>query len=236
MARILRYTLAGMLGAVIAWAIMEPTPLMPNGEKSVSYPVIFVIGLIFGLIVGLLMGLAEGVGLSRRDAGRSVLAGAVGGAIGGVLGLTFGNTFYNIMWTLAGAGSVGAAHLPSNVPADAKLASESTPGIISFLLLLIGRGFGWALIGGFVGLSQGVATSSTRKMTNGAIGGLIGGGIGGSVFEMLKWANLSGTIAFPPGMIRFISFAITGAAIGLFIGFIEEVTKKAWLMRLVGRK
>jgi len=35
-------------------------------------------------------------------------------------------------------------------------------------------------------------------------------------------------------MIRFISFAFTGAAIGLFIGFIEEVAKKAWLVRLVG--
>ena len=46
--------------------------------------------------------------------------------------------------------------------------------------------------------------------------------------------NMGGFAEFLPGMIRLIGFSVTGAAIGLFIGFIEEVTKKAWLKRLVG--
>ena len=225
-----------MLGALAAWAAMEWTPLMPESsvpgvEITIPYSYLFAIGLVSGLLIGLALGLAEGIsGLSPRDAVKSILSGALIGAAGGILGLTFGNAVYNAMCALAG--NPYGTQLPSNIPAEARPAS--LPGPLSFLLRLIGRGFGWALIGAFIGLSQGLATSSTKKMANGAVGGFIGGGIGGSVFEILKWMNLGGVANFPPFMVRFISFAITGAAIGLFIGFIEEVAKKAWLVRLVG--
>jgi len=221
-----------MLGAIIAWGIMEPTALMPDGEHAVSYGFTFLIGLLSGLFIGFMLGLAEAVsGLSPKDAVRAVISGALVGAAGGVLGLTFGNAIYNVMFQMAGAGAL-TQHLPSNIPTAARPASE--PGFMSFFLLLIGRGAGWSLIGGFIGLSQGIAASSTKKMINGMIGGLIGGAIGGSVFEILVWISLSGAVYFPSAMIRFISFAITGGAIGLFIGFIEEIAKQAWLLRLVG--
>ncbi|MEN6357937.1 MAG: FHA domain-containing protein [Armatimonadota bacterium] len=235
MARIVKYTFAAMFGAVVAWTLMEPTPLMPDDGRSIGYGSIVAIGLISGLIIGLMLGIAEGLsGLSPRDAAKSAILGALVGAAGGMVGLAMGNAFYNGMYQLAGAGAP-AQQLPSDIPAQARPASSIMPGPLSFVLLLIGRGFGWALIGMFIGLSQGIATFSTKKMVNGAIGGLIGGGIGGSVFEILAWMNRGGAANFPPGMIRFISFAITGGAIGLFIGFIEEVAKQAWLMRLVGR-
>ncbi len=151
--------------------------------------------------------------------------GTLVGACGGVLGISFGNAFYSLACRLAAP--VGPQ--PGNLGPEAQ---SSSP--LAFVLLLIGRGAGWALLGGFIGVSQGLATGSTKKMINGLVGGALGGGIGGSVFEMLAWMNVGGAIAFPPGMIRFISFSVTGGAIGLFIGFIEEVTKTAWLMRLVG--
>lgn len=240
MARILRYTIAGALGAIIAWAIMEPTALMPESRTpglviNIPYSYLFVIGLVAGLLIGLVLGIAEAIGgLSPKDGVRSVLMGALFGAAGGVLGLTFGNAVYTSLERLAG-GRPSVQTLPADLPPEARLVSESRPGLLSFLLLLIGRGFGWALIGGFIGLSQGVATSSTRKMVNGAVGGVIGGGIGGCVFEILVWMNQGGVSNFPPFMIRLISFSMTGGAIGLFIGFLEEVTKRAWLIRLVGR-
>lgn len=238
MGRIVRYTLAGMLGAIIAWLVMEPTALMPEArtpgvEPVVPYAYVFVIGLVAGLMIGLLLGLAEGLsGLSPRDTVRCAISGALVGAAGGILGLTFGNVVYNSMYQLSGGPPTQS--LPANLPADAQVPA-STPGLFSFVLLLIGRSFGWAIIGGFIGVSQGIATMSTKKMINGAVGGLLGGAIGGSVFEILAWLNRGGATNFLPGMIRFISFAITGGAIGLFIGFIEELTKKAWLKRLVGR-
>ena len=224
-----------MLGAVIAWAVMEPTSLMPDVVVRLSYAQNFVIGLIAGLSIGLFLGIADAVsGLSPRDAVRRVLLGAGFGAAGGILGIAFGNAVYSAMEGIAGPGP-HAAQLPADVPIEARPAAEATPGFLTFLLLLFGRGLGWAALGGFIGLSQGIATSSTRKMINGVVGGIIGGGLGGSVHEVMAWLNAGGVTNFAPGMVRFIDFAATGGAIGLFIGFLEEVTKKAWLIRLVGR-
>ena len=235
MARILRYTIAGMLGAVIAWAVMEPTSLMPDDARHLSFAANFAIGFIVGFSIGLFMGTAEAFSCaSPRDGAKTIISGALIGAAGGVLGLSFGNAVYGFMESLAG-GRPSLHHLPQNLPPEAQLSSEATPSLLSFLLLLIGRGFGWALLGAFIGLSQGIGTSNTKKMVNGAVGGFLGGGIGGSVFETLAWMNLSGAVAFQPFMLRAISFTITGGAIGLFIGFIAEMRKKAWLVKLVGR-
>ena len=235
MGRILRYTIAGMLGAVIAWAVMEPTSLMPDDARRLSFGANFAIGCIAGFIIGLFMGVAEALSCaSPRDGLKTIISGALIGAAGGVLGLSIGNAVYSFMESLAG-GRPALQHLPQNLPPEAQMPSEANGGFLSFLLLLIGRGFGWALLGTFIGLSQGIGTSNTKKMVNGAVGGFIGGGIGGSVFETLKWMNMSGAVAFQPAMLRFISFAITGGAIGLFISFVAEIRKRAWLVKLVGR-
>lgn len=227
MARILKYTIIAALGAIIAWAIMEPTPLMPDVEKNIGYGQYFLIGMITGALIGLALGIAEGMsGLSPRDAVKGVLLGTAVGAVGGIIGLTIGASVYGMVYK-----SAGGANVSSNLPAGV---GPRVPKFMSFFMLLIGRGFGWSLIGGFIGLSQGIATTSTKKMTGGAIGGFIGGGLGGIVFEILKWMNMGGVSNFPPAMIRLISFSITGAAIGLFIGSIEELAKQAWLVRLVG--
>lgn len=236
MSRIIRYTFCGALGAVIAWAIMEPTPLLPDRMQEVSYTISFFVGLISGLIVGLAIGAAESASmLSHRDAGMSILMGALIGAGGGILGISFGNAVFNVALSLAGGPGIYDAigrSVPSSV---SKHIPHASPNLLTFLLLLIGRGTGWAFLGGMIGLSQGIATGSTKKMINGFIGGLLGGGIGGSVFEILVWIGQTGAAPLSPGMIRFITYGITGGSIGLFIGFIEEIAKRAWLVRLVGR-
>ena len=235
MIRVIRFTIAGALGAIIAWAAMEPTSLMPNEYARLSYGQNFVIGLISGLAIGVLLGVADALsGLSPRDMGKRVLLGAAFGAAGGILGLAFGNAFYSIMEKIAGPGPY-AQRLPAGVPGEAKLASESAPGFLSFLLLLFGRAIGFSLLGGFIGLSQGVATSNTRKMVNGVVGGILGGGLGGCIHEILAWMNAGGVANFAPWAVRLTDFALLGGAIGLFIGFLEEVRKQAWLTRMVGR-
>jgi len=225
-----------MLGAVIAWLIMEPTPLLPDRMQDISYTASFFIGLISGLIVGLAIGLAEAVSaLSPREARRSILMGMLVGAGGGVLGMNFGNAIFSVALNLAGGSGIYDAIGKPVPPAVNGQLPHAAPGFFTFFLLLIGRGSGWAFLGGLIGLSQGIATGSTKKMINGLIGGLLGGGIGGSVFEILVWISRSGGAPMAPWMVRSISYAITGGAIGLFIGFIEELAKKAWLVRVVGR-
>ena len=158
MARITRYTIAGMLGALIAWGVMEPTALMSDHSESVGYVAIFVIGLVSGLLIGFLLGLAEGMsGLSPRDTVKSAITGGLIGAAGGVVGLTLGNNFYNLMLRVSGGEPTGQA-MPSNLP-PGRLCPAARA--LSFFLLLIGRGFGWALIE-CIGISQGIATNSGR--------------------------------------------------------------------------
>ncbi len=223
-----------MLGAVIAWVIMEPTPLLPDRMQDISYAASFFIGLLSGLMVGVAIGIAEGLsGLSPRDAWKSIVTGALVGAGGGILGMSFGNTVFSIALNMAGGPGIYDAVGKPVPDAVTKQLPHAAPGFFTFLLLLIGRGSGWAFLGGFIGLSQGIATGSTKKMINGLIGGVLGGGIGGSVFEILVWTREMTQTS--PAMIRFITYAITGGAIGLFIGLIEEIAKKAWLIRLVGR-
>ncbi len=119
-----RYTLAGAIGLLAAWVIMEPTWLMPESTipgvepRRIPYYGVFLIGLIAGLLAGLMLGVAEALSCaSRREATRAIVISALFGAGGGVVGLTIGNRFYA---TLSSA-------------ADAV-------GFLSFLLLLIGRG------------------------------------------------------------------------------------------------
>ena len=213
MGRIIRYTFAGAIGLLAAWLVMEPTSLMPDYQHDLAYYQYFLIGLISGLFIGLLLGLAGALSAgSSREAARTVIVSTLFGACGGIVGLSIGSKFYSVLYTAA-----------------------NSAGLFSFILLLIGRGFGWALIGGLIGISQGVASANPKKMVNGAIGGFIGGGLGGAVFEILVWMNKGGVSNFPPAMIRFIAFGSTGAAIGLFLGFVEEIAKKAWLIRVVGR-
>jgi len=227
-----------MVGALIAWAIMEPTSLMPDRMISLDYWQAVTVGLLSGLFVGLLIGAAEALSsVSSREATRGIAIAAGVGAIGGVFGLQFGNWVYGIALALAGGPGIYAR------PTDgAGTAAPVSPNALSFIFLLIGRGFGWALIGMFIGFSQGIAKKSSKKMINGAVGGFIGGGIGGAVFEILVWISLAGALPLPPSLmgstpavIRFLTYGITGGSIGLFLGFIEEITKKAWLLKLVGR-
>lgn len=220
-----------MLGALIAWAIVNP--LVPNRVATLSYGLTLFIGIVSGLFVGLMLGVADALGsASRREAVRSIAVCAGVGGIGGVIGLNIGNVVYNAALMAAGGAAIYGGATDATV----------TPSPLQFALLLIGRGFGWALVGASIGFAHGLAKGSRQKQINGAVGGFLGGLIGGSAFETLVWISKGGLLPLPPSMlgsipsvVRFIAYAITGGAIGLFIGFIEEVTKKAWLVRLIGR-
>lgn len=203
--------------------ITEPinylTPYVEPGQQPPDMTIaqMALLGALFGFLVGLALGAAEALsGVSPRDAVKSVLIGAFIGTLGGALGITLGNQLIFIP----------LLKLSGYRPGDPL--APLTP--LAFLIILVGRSAGWALIGLVVGLAQGLATESTRKMINGMIGGFLGGLIGGFIFQIF-----SELLKLVPEMLRLIGFTITTASIGLFIGFIEEFTKRAWIVHLKGR-
>ena len=151
--------------------IVEPIEaLTPSGDMSnrdLTYPQMITLGGIFGMFLGLGLGLAEALsGVSRKDAYKSIFIGLAVGAVGGALGLSLGNQLIYIpLLKLSGYDP------------------DAPPNTLTFIIVLIGRTAGWALIGLFTGLAQGLSTESTKKMINGAVGGFIGGAAGGLFFK-----------------------------------------------------
>ena len=187
---------------------------MPDDERKIPYLYLVLIGLIAGLIIGLLMGLAEAVsGLTPKDARKAIAMGALVGAGGGMVGLTFGQAVYSIFNGTGASGWVSCIlagphgsrlRLGSDRRIHRRCRRESPP-------------------------------ARRRRMWNGALGGFIGGAhwrVGCS--RSSRGSTGFPGINIPPAMVRFIGFSITGGAIGLLIGCVEELAKQAWLVRLVG--
>ena len=99
----------------------------------------------------------------------------------------------------------------------------------SIVTLVIARLLGWAIDGALVGAGVGLATLTMENVPKGAVGGLVGGAVGGIGFDLIG-AIVGGGLAS-----RFFGEAVTGLAIGLFIGLVQELTKAAWVTVEQGR-
>ncbi|MGH7924919.1 MAG: FHA domain-containing protein [Candidatus Binatus sp.] len=99
----------------------------------------------------------------------------------------------------------------------------------SIITLVIARLFGWAIDGALVGAGVGLATLTMENVPKGAVGGLAGGAVGGIGFDLIGWIVGGGLAS------RFFGEAVTGLAIGLFIGLVQELTKAAWVTVEQGR-
>jgi hypothetical protein len=220
---VLNNIMAGALGGFIGWVFTNPYIHDPKvGELPVTQLLAVVLGgmgLYFGCVggmIGMMLGLVEGV-TSRvwEKAGRAAVVGLAVGAGGGFVGGVIGQAFY-------GALSGGEALRQGNLT-GAQVAV---------------RGFGWALVGLFVGLGMGVYSRSQRRMVNGAIGGFIGGLGGGLLFDplaslLIAMAHLTGgTIG--GGFSRLVALVVLGMACGMAIGVIEAARKEAWLRVVEG--
>lgn len=210
---------AGGLGGVLAWAVIEPglrageihgLPIGPSPLAVMIHVALF--GAALGGFIGFALGAVEGVvvGAWSRAAtggGLGLLIGGAGGAIGGVIGQ------FAFSMILGGAGS------------------DLAP--TSIIQRLLARSLGWALIGAFVGLGPGLMMMAPRKAINGLIGGVIGGFAGGMLFDPVGiiFSALGGAAGTPS---RFVGIVLLGIALGLSIGLVEEMRKEAWLIIVAG--
>jgi len=125
----------------------------------------------------------------------------------------FGNYVFNLVLTAGGVGFSPNGELVSG----------------SIVTLVIARLLGWAIDGALVGGGVGLATLTMENVPKGALGGLVGGAVGGIGFDLIG-AIVGGGLAS-----RFFGEAVTGLAIGLFIGLVQELTKAAWVTVEQGR-
>lgn len=79
------------------------------------------------------------------------------------------------------------------------------------------RLLGWAFFGAAIGVGEGLAARSWRRIALGVVGGLLGGVIGGAAFSFVR-SRLD-----MPEFSRALGFTLLGALIGLFVGLMPVV-------------
>ncbi len=197
----------GLLAGVLAWPAMD---LFIVHQALFPSFLVFSLasGAVFGLIFGLVFGTGEGIiaGSNRRIV-RGGLLGAALGVVGGIVGF------------LAGQGVLFAL-------GERMLRSEQAVRTVGFPLA---RATGWAVLGLFIGATEGVRAWSGRKTAVGVLGGLIGGLAGGAAIEygQVLWPQLP--IVQLPGLVLF------GVLVGLFYALVEQQLSLGVLRLLNGR-
>ncbi len=197
----------GLLAGLLVWPVMELFI-----EHQAVFPSFLVFSLIsgaaFGLLYGLVFGTAEGIiaGSNRRIV-RGAIWGAVLGTIGGTLGF------------LAGQGVLFAL-------GERLLQSEDAVRRFGFPLA---RAAGWAVLGLFVGVAEGVRARSGRKIAVGVLGGLIGGALGGLAIEY-------GRVLVPDSpLVTLAGLVLFGVLVSLCYSLIEQQVSLGVLRLLNGR-
>ena len=213
---LLQMAVAGGIGGLVAWMLMEPgsraSELNPfrSSEPAEVLVRMAVFGAVVGGLIGLALGAVEGVvtgAWSRAATGGALglLIGGAGGAVGGVMGqFAFGFILSQ------GDGGAGLIHA------------------------MLARCIGWALVGAFVGLGPGVMMMAPRKMLNGLLGGLAGGLIAGLLFDPLGEAVYRATGAETGLASRLMGFVVLGVCTGCGVGLVEEIRKQAWIVIVSG--
>ena len=197
--------LAGAIGGFIAWLGIEPFTNDSQDPGQGVGSILFEMGLFGGVIgggIGLCLGAVEGiVGRVYEKAAIGGLLGLTIGFAGGFIGGVLGQIIFGLLLSAGGLGFAG---------------------------VVIARVLGWAVVGMCVGLGQGVAIRSTRKILNGLLGGLIGGAVGGLLFDFIGGFFQGGETS------RAIAITVLGACAGAAIGMVEELAKQAWLRIVQG--
>jgi pSer/pThr/pTyr-binding forkhead associated (FHA) protein len=208
----------GLIAGALAWAMWEPAyPKNPGAQNSVELYMVLTAGALIGLAVAGLGGFLQG---SRAHALRA-----------GFLGLLFGTIGISLGYTLGG--NITRAVFGSAVFLD------PTANILTQILA---RTTAIAPMAIFLGAAVGASTLNLKRTIQGTIGGAIAGVVAGLSFDILSATISSPTLALQGqqtgdvgGTARALTFSLIGALIGLFIGLVDLLARKAWVRLSLGR-
>jgi hypothetical protein len=214
-------SLAGGLGALVAWAVLEPF-FVEGNERQAGDGIEVVNILMFPTIVGcigLFLGAAEGI--MCRNPRRALISAVVGtgiGFVGGLLSILVGGCIMFI------SGSLAFRFWKNPQP-------DAMPDGLAFAILMMGRGAAWAVASIPAGIGQGIALREKKVIVNGLLGGVLGGLLGGLLFDPISLVFQAGGRAT---VSRAVGFTTIGLLVGMFVGLVELWTRTAWLLMRAG--
>lgn len=192
--------IAGLLGALIGWAICEPFFIDSRTEARWGNIVILPFVVMFTCLG---LGVAESI--VERSAKKALIRGLLGLGLGLVCGFIFdwiANIFFGLGTAIIFSLGVQTAKNPA---------------------FWIVRGLAWAVFGVAGGVVYGLIDRSGAKIKYGIFGGLIGAALGGMIFDPISFATKTG------GVSRAVGFGLLGLATGAAIGIVESALKDRWL-------
>jgi len=211
--------LAGLIGAIIAWGLIEPYFGDTEETSRANFFAIILFPTVGGL-AGFMIGGVEGI------LARNYLRAAKGAFIG--LGVGFGGGLVSIV-----AGSIVFV-IVALIGLGMFDIGDSTKSFGGFIVWVIARSLAWTVAGMTVGLGPGIAIKSKKMTLNGFLGGMLGGLIGGILFDPINYVVSGGTMETGAEVSRAIGLGVIGATAGLMIGIVEMLTKDAWLLMTEG--
>lgn len=216
----------GCVGALIGWAALEPYVNEAGGEDGLGG---FALQIMLILcLTGASFMIAISEGLLSRTWSKMLSNGAVAigiGLVGGLVCIFIASILFAI-----GVVSVQLTYAAFSKAAASQFPHAEDPTMPFPLLVgyMSARSFGWAAFGFVTGLTPGLTAKSRDLTMVGILGGIVGGFLGGLLFDPL--VNLSGGAALS----RCIGFGCIGLLSGFSIGFIEQLSKDAWLYMEAG--
>jgi MFS family permease len=196
---------AGLVGAVIGWAICEPAFF--DAPTAHSWGNTWILPSIITFMC-LAFGLAESI--SEHSWRKALYRAGMALPLGFLLGFFFdfmANIFYGVMINIGVSLGAHSFHNP---------------------ILWIGRGLAWVVFGVAGGAVYGIIGMSSKKAQYGILGGMLGAGIGGVVFDPIAMG------LHRPSVSRVVGFMLFGLFTGCAMGIVENALKDRWIFVSAG--
>ncbi len=191
---------AGMVGALAAWAVCEPG--FVDGGKVQRWGN-------FLMVPMCLMLMCVGFGIAESTVERSLRKALLRGVLALPLGLVLGFVFYFMANMIYSVG-LGICY-------QAGAQTFRNPAV------WIARGVAWMVFGAAGGIVYGIVGQSSKKGYYGVLGGLIGAGIGGVIFDPITMLTKGAALS------RCVGFGLVGLSTGVAMGLVESALKDRWL-------
>ncbi len=151
--------IAGLLGAILAWAISEPAFIDSGGHRWGN---LWMMPMVVTLQC---VGFAIAESIVERSAKKAVVRGLLALPLGVVLSFVF-DFAAEIMFRIG-----------VSIAAEAGAQTFRNPAF------WVARGLAWMVFGAAGGVVYGIVGQSSKKTLYGALGGVIGAGLGGMLFD-----------------------------------------------------
>jgi len=190
---------AGLVGALIGWAIAEPFFVDGEGRGWTNLLLMPAVAGFMCLGFGIAESLVERS--TKKALTRGVLA-LILGVVGGFIFDIIADILFKIFVTIIVSLGVQTTHNPG---------------------FWIARGLAWMVFGVAGGVIYGLVDRSGKKVRYGILGGIIGAGLGGTIFDPIAIATHAGAPS------RAIGFSLLGMATGVAMGIVESALKDRWM-------